>query len=83
MMGKSHCLPILTEAEVHFKVITHHHSLLWLHYLKEPQCRLGRWAIRLHNYHSELIHRKGEEHIFPDLISKPVPVSTETISPVT
>lgn len=62
-----------------FVVITDHHSLLWLHRLRDPQGRLARWALRLQPYTFELIHRKGAEHIVPDLLSRSVPVSLETV----
>ena len=81
------CLAVIWSVEklrhylehTHFKVITDHHSLLWLHNLKDPQGRLARWALRLQPYDFQLIHRKGKEHVVPDFLSRSVPVSVETI----
>lgn len=53
-----------------FTVITDHYSLLWLHNLKDPQGRLARWALRLQPYKFKLIHRKGKEHVVPDMLSR-------------
>lgn len=53
-----------------FTVITDHYSLLWLHNLKDPQGRLARWALRLQPYSFKLIHRKGKEHVVPDMLSR-------------
>lgn len=63
-----------------FIVVTDHHSLVWLHNLKEPTGRLARWALRLQQYDFEIIHRKGKEHVVPDLLSRAVPeINTLTI----
>lgn len=56
----------------HFTIITDHYSLLWLHNLKDPQGRLARWALRLQPYSFDLIHRKGKEHVVPDILSRSV-----------
>lgn len=56
-----------------FTVVTDHHSLVWLHNLREPTGRLARWAVRLQQFDFEIIHRKGKEHVVPDLLSRAVP----------
>lgn len=56
-----------------FTVITDHHSLVWLNNIKEPTGRLARWAVRLQQYDFEIIHRKGKEHLVPDVLSRSVP----------
>lgn len=63
-----------------FKVITDHHSLVWLNNLKDPVGRLARWAVRLQQYDFEVVHRKASELVVPDLLSRAV---TEEINLVT
>lgn len=53
-----------------FTVITDHYSLLWLNNLKDPTGRLGRWALRLQAYDFNLVHRKGQDNVVPDLLSR-------------
>jgi hypothetical protein len=53
-----------------FTVVTDHHSLLWLHNLKDPQGRLARWCLRLQPFNFTLVHRKGKEHVVPDMLSR-------------
>ena len=85
------CLAVIWSVEklrhylegVHFTVITDHHSLLWLHNLKDPQGRLARWALRLQPYDMELIHRKGKDHVVPDFLSRSVPVATDAVATLT
>lgn len=55
-----------------FTVVTDHHSLIWLHNLKEPTGRLARWALRLQQFDFEIVHRKGKENVVPDLLSRAV-----------
>lgn len=61
---------------VHFKIITDHSSLLWLHSLKDPQGRLARWTLRLLPYSFDLIHRPGKDHVVPDFLSRSVPIAS-------
>lgn len=54
----------------HFKVITDHASLKWLHNLKNPTGRLARWALELQGYDFEVIYRRGSAHAVPDFFSR-------------
>jgi hypothetical protein len=53
----------------HFKVITDHSSLRWLHNLRNPTGRLTRWALELLEYSYEVIHKKGTLHHVPDTLA--------------
>ena len=75
------CLAVLWSIEklrpylevVPFTVITDHYSLKWLHNLKDPTGRLAHWSVRLQQYDFGVIHRKGKEHVVPDMLSRSVP----------
>lgn len=54
----------------HFTVHTDHSCLLWLHKLKDPQGRLGRWVLRLQQYDYNVIHRKGKDNTVADFLSR-------------
>lgn len=54
----------------HFKVITDHHSLIWLQNIKDPTGRLARWCVKLQQFDFEVIHRKGKHHVVPDALSR-------------
>lgn len=72
------CLAVLFAVEkfrpyvegVQFRVVTDHHSLLWLNRLKDPVGRLARWAVKLQQFDMVLEHRKGAQHIVPDALSR-------------
>lgn len=57
-------------------IITDHYSLLWLDNLKDPNGRLGRWALKLQQYDYRVEHRKGKENIVPDMLSRGVVTTT-------
>lgn len=61
-------------------VICDHYSLQWLDNLKNPQGRLGRWALRLQQCNYKIIHRKGRDNIVADTLSRSVPISCDVIN---
>ena len=66
-----------------FTVITDHHSLVWLHNLKDPTGRLARWCLKLQQYDFDVVHRKGKFNVVPDALSRaPLQVSSLDLSPV-
>lgn len=54
----------------HFSVITDHSSLKWLGSLSNPSGRLARWSSRLSQFSFDVIHRKGTQHVVPDVLSR-------------
>lgn len=80
------CLAVLWSVEklrpyiegAHFKVITDHHSLVWLNNLKDPVGRLARWAVRMQQFDFEMIHRKGKDNLVADALSRSVSVAVAT-----
>lgn len=55
-------------------VITDNASIKWLNNLKDPSGRLSRWAVKLHQYNIDIVHRKGRHNIVPDALSRaPLP----------
>lgn len=84
------CLAVLFAIEkwrpyvegTHFIVITDHYSLKWLNTIKDPVGRIARWAVRLQQYDFDIVHRKGKDHIVPDILSRSVP-SLDLLEPVT
>lgn len=62
-----------------FRVITDHHSLLWLNNLRDPQGRLARWSLRLMAFTFELVHRKGKDNVVPDMLSRSMDPSLDSV----
>lgn len=54
----------------HFTVVTDHSSLKWLGSLSNPSGRLARWSSRLSQFSFDVVHRKGTQHIVPDVLSR-------------
>nr|XP_022906017.1 uncharacterized protein LOC111417855 [Onthophagus taurus] len=46
---------------------------------KNPSGRLARWAIRLQQFNFTIVHRKGKDHLVPDMLSRSVPVIVESL----
>ena len=42
----------------------------WLHSLKEPNCKLQRWRIRLNEYDFDIAYIKGKENQAADFLSR-------------
>lgn len=63
----------------HFKVITDHSALQWLHKNKDPHGRLARWAMCLQQFDYEVTHRKGKDNIVPDALSRALPEEISVI----
>lgn len=61
----------------HFKLITDHHSLVWLNNLKDPNGRLSRWSLQMQQYDFEIIHRPGKMLVVPDALSRAFEDETE------
>ena len=53
-----------------FTVYTDHQALKWLHFIKDPQGRLGRWAIALQGRDFEIVHKFGRLHRNADALSR-------------
>lgn len=76
------CLAVLWAVEklrpylegIPFTVVTDHYSLVWLQNLKDVNGRLARWTLKLQMYDFKIVHRKGKDHIVPDMLSRAVPV---------
>ena len=50
--------------------ITDHASLKWLVNLKDLPARLARWSLRLQRFDLVIEHRKGEENVVADMLSR-------------
>lgn len=60
-----------------FKVITDHHSLLWLNRLQSPTGRVARWSVKLAQHSFDIVHRKGKFNVVPDALSRaPLKISS-------
>lgn len=62
-----------------FSVVSDHYSLQWLDNLKNPQGRLGRWALRLQQFDYKVVHRKGRDNVVADGLSRSVPGSCDVL----
>jgi hypothetical protein len=56
-----------------FTVVTDCYALKWLHSLKDPLGRLGRWVLRLQNFDFTIEHRPGKDNVVSDCLSRAIP----------
>lgn len=64
---------------VKFRIVTDHHSLLWLYKIEKPIGRLCRWAILLSQFDYEIIYRPGKSNVVPDALSRSFPDEPHSI----
>ena len=65
-----------------FELFTDHVALQWLMKLNDaPNQRLARWILSLQEFRFRIIHKKGQENVVADCLSRPPDVSA--LSPVT
>jgi transposase len=57
-----------------FVVYTDHAALKWFLNLDNPSGRLARWSVRLSAFNFDIHHKKGRDHVVPDILSRSVPV---------
>lgn len=57
-----------------FTIYTDHSALQWFLHLDNPTGRLARWSIRLSMFNFEIKHKKGKEHVVPDILSRAQPI---------
>lgn len=53
-----------------FIIYTDHSALQWFLRLDNPTGRLARWCIRLSMFNFEIKHKRGSEHLVPDMLSR-------------
>jgi len=57
--------------EMHdFEVVTDHSSLAWLMKQANLKGRLARWAMQLQGYKFSVSHRRGQDNVVPDALSR-------------
>lgn len=54
----------------HFKILTDHRPLVWLHNLKEPNSKLQRWKIKLEEFDFKIEYLQGKENKVADALSR-------------
>ena len=53
-----------------FLLVTDHRPLVWLHNLKDPNSRLGRWKIKLSEYDYTIVYKPGKINSNADALSR-------------
>lgn len=53
-----------------FTMVTDHHSLVWLHNVKDPSSRLMRWKVKLEEYNYSIEYKPGRKNSNADALSR-------------
>lgn len=63
-----------------FTIFTDHNSRNWLQNLRDATGRLSRWAMKMAQFDTEIVHPKDKTHQVPDAFSRMFSVEVERLA---